>query len=157
PLARLPLSVLPADLPRPRRSGTAWLPHRPAGPLVDLLQPGSPGHLPGQDPGPAPRLLRLDPQPGRLPWPPALGPSTVRRSGRGTPRIAPSIPRGPGGRNRLADQRPDGLGLVLSRPRLALFLIDRHRGREVLVRVLGESLAGTLFSDFYTAYNGLDC
>ncbi len=42
-------------------------------------------------------------------------------------------------------------------PSLALFLIDRHRSRDVLVRVLGESFAGTLVSDFYAAYNGLDC
>jgi transposase len=42
-------------------------------------------------------------------------------------------------------------------PRLALFLIDRHRNREVLIRVLGESFAGTLVSDFYAVYNGLDC
>jgi hypothetical protein len=42
-------------------------------------------------------------------------------------------------------------------PRLALFLIDRHRSRDVLIRVLGESFAGTLVSDFYAAYNGLDC
>src|SRR5262249_44783461 len=42
-------------------------------------------------------------------------------------------------------------------PRLALFLIDRHRSREVLVRVLGESFAGTLVSDFYAVYDGLDC
>ena len=42
-------------------------------------------------------------------------------------------------------------------PRLALFLIDRHRSRDVIVRVLGESFAGTLVSDFYAAYNGLDC
>jgi hypothetical protein len=42
-------------------------------------------------------------------------------------------------------------------PRLALFLIDRHRSREVIVRVLGQSFAGTLVSDFYAAYNGLDC
>jgi len=42
-------------------------------------------------------------------------------------------------------------------PRLALFLIDRHRNREVLVRVLGVSFAGTLVSDFYAVYNGLDC
>jgi hypothetical protein len=42
-------------------------------------------------------------------------------------------------------------------PRLALFLIDRHRSRDVLVRVLGESFAGTLVSDFYAAYNGLAC
>jgi transposase len=41
-------------------------------------------------------------------------------------------------------------------PRLALFLIDRHRSRDVLVRVLGESFAGTLVSDFYAVYNGLD-
>ena len=41
--------------------------------------------------------------------------------------------------------------------RLALFLIDRHRSRDVLVWVLGESFAGTLVSDFYAAYNGLDC
>jgi hypothetical protein len=42
-------------------------------------------------------------------------------------------------------------------PRLALFLIDRHRNREVLVHALGASFAGTLVSDFYTVYNGLDC
>jgi len=42
-------------------------------------------------------------------------------------------------------------------PRLAIFLIDRHRSRDVIVRVLGESFAGTLVSDFYAAYNGLEC
>jgi hypothetical protein len=42
-------------------------------------------------------------------------------------------------------------------PSLALFLIDRHRSHDVIVRVLGESFAGTLVSDFYAAYNGLDC
>ncbi len=42
-------------------------------------------------------------------------------------------------------------------PRLALFLIDRRRNREVIVRVLGPCFAGTLVSDFYAAYNGLDC
>jgi hypothetical protein len=42
-------------------------------------------------------------------------------------------------------------------PRLALFLIDRHRSRDVLTRVLGATFAGTLVSDFYAAYNGLDC
>jgi transposase len=42
-------------------------------------------------------------------------------------------------------------------PRLALFLIDRHRNRDVLTRALGESFAGTLVSDFYSVYNGLDC
>jgi transposase len=42
-------------------------------------------------------------------------------------------------------------------PKLAIFLIDHHRSRDVLVHVLGESFAGTLVSDFYAAYNGLDC
>ncbi len=42
-------------------------------------------------------------------------------------------------------------------PRLAIFLIDHHRSRDVLVRVLGTSFAGTLVSDFYAAYNGLAC
>jgi transposase len=42
-------------------------------------------------------------------------------------------------------------------PQLAIFLIDKHRSRDVIVRVLGESFAGTLVSDFYAAYNGLDC
>ena len=41
--------------------------------------------------------------------------------------------------------------------RLALFLIDRHRSRDVIVRVLGTTFAGTLVSDFYAAYNGLSC
>lgn len=42
-------------------------------------------------------------------------------------------------------------------PKLAIFLIDKHRNRDVIQRVLGESFAGTLVSDFYAAYNGLDC
>jgi transposase len=42
-------------------------------------------------------------------------------------------------------------------PRLALFLIDRHRNRNVLLQALGASFAGTLVSDFYAVYNGLDC
>src|SRR3954447_12691357 len=42
-------------------------------------------------------------------------------------------------------------------PRLAIFLIDHHRRRDVLVRTLGASFAGTLVSDFYAAYNGLAC
>jgi Transposase IS66 family/zinc-finger binding domain of transposase IS66 len=42
-------------------------------------------------------------------------------------------------------------------PQLAIFLIDQHRSREVIARVLGESFAGTLVSDFYAAYNGLEC
>jgi transposase len=42
-------------------------------------------------------------------------------------------------------------------PRLAIFLIDHHRSRDIIVRVLGASFAGTLVSDFYAAYNGLAC
>jgi transposase len=42
-------------------------------------------------------------------------------------------------------------------PTLAIFLIDHHRSRDVIVRVLGPSFAGTLVSDFYAAYNRLDC
>jgi hypothetical protein len=42
-------------------------------------------------------------------------------------------------------------------PKLAIFLIDKHRSSVVITRVLGESFAGTLVSDFYAAYNGLDC
>jgi transposase len=42
-------------------------------------------------------------------------------------------------------------------PKLAIFLIDKHRNRDVILRVLGASFAGTLVSDFYAAYNGLDC
>jgi hypothetical protein len=42
-------------------------------------------------------------------------------------------------------------------PLLALYLIDHHRSRSVIHRVLGESFAGTLVSDFYAAYNGLEC
>ncbi len=40
-------------------------------------------------------------------------------------------------------------------PRLALS--DRHRSRDVLVRALGKSFAGTLVRDFYSAYHGLEC
>jgi transposase IS66 family protein/transposase IS66-like protein len=42
-------------------------------------------------------------------------------------------------------------------PSLALFLIDHHRSRDVILRVLGATFAGTLVSDFYAAYNGLGC
>ena len=42
-------------------------------------------------------------------------------------------------------------------PKLAIFLIDHHRSRDVIKRALGESFAGTLVSDFYAAYHGLDC
>lgn len=42
-------------------------------------------------------------------------------------------------------------------PQLAIFLIEKHRSRDVIQRVLGDSFAGTLVSDFYAAYNGLEC
>jgi len=42
-------------------------------------------------------------------------------------------------------------------PKLAIFLIERHRNRDVITGALGESFAGTLVSDFYAAYNGLAC
>jgi len=42
-------------------------------------------------------------------------------------------------------------------PKLAIFLIDKHRSRAVIERVLGPSFSGTLVSDFYAAYGGLDC
>jgi transposase len=42
-------------------------------------------------------------------------------------------------------------------PRLAIFLIEHHRSRDVLLRALGASFAGTLVSDFYAAYSGLAC
>jgi hypothetical protein len=42
-------------------------------------------------------------------------------------------------------------------PHLAIFLIDRQRSRDVIVRALGATFAGTLVSDFYAAYHGLAC
>ncbi len=48
------------------------------------------------------------------------GGRTLRPGGRRTPGDAPPIPRGPGGRDRLADRRPTRLGLVLPRPPLGL-------------------------------------
>jgi hypothetical protein len=42
-------------------------------------------------------------------------------------------------------------------PRLAVFLIEHHRSGDVITRALGTSFAGTLVSDFYAAYNALDC
>lgn len=42
-------------------------------------------------------------------------------------------------------------------PMLAIFLIDHHRRRDVIVRALGASFAGTLVSDFYAADHGLEC
>ena len=44
-----------------------------------------------------------------------------------------------------------------SNPQLAVFLIDKHRNRQVLVSALGESLPGVLVSDFYAVYDGLKC
>ena len=40
-------------------------------------------------------------------------------------------------------------------PRIAVYLIDNSRSRQVLVRALGESLPGVLVCDFYAAYNRL--
>jgi hypothetical protein len=42
-------------------------------------------------------------------------------------------------------------------PKLALFLIDKHRSRAVIEQALGSSFSGTLVSDFYAAYHGIDC
>jgi hypothetical protein len=44
-----------------------------------------------------------------------------------------------------------------SNPRLAVFLIDHHRSAAVVQRALGESLPGVLVTDFYAAYNQIDC
>jgi len=44
-----------------------------------------------------------------------------------------------------------------SNPRLALFLIDRHRSADVVRRALGESLPGVLVTDFYAAYHAIEC
>jgi hypothetical protein len=44
-----------------------------------------------------------------------------------------------------------------SNPRLALFLIDEHRSAEVVKQALGDSLEGVLVTDFYAAYNAIDC
>jgi transposase len=37
--------------------------------------------------------------------------------------------------------------------KIALFLIDHHRSRDVIKRTLGDSFHGTLVADFYAAYN----
>jgi transposase len=42
-------------------------------------------------------------------------------------------------------------------PHLAIFLIDHHRCRDVILRALGATFAATLVSDFYAAYSGLAC
>lgn len=44
-----------------------------------------------------------------------------------------------------------------SNPQLALFLIDRHRSADVVKQALGESLPGVLVTDFYAAYNRIEC
>lgn len=44
-----------------------------------------------------------------------------------------------------------------SNPRLALFLIDRHRSADVVKRALGDSLPGVLVTDFYAAYGRIEC
>ena len=44
-----------------------------------------------------------------------------------------------------------------SNPELAVFLIDHSRSRRVIEEALGDSLPGVLVTDFYAAYNGLDC
>ena len=41
--------------------------------------------------------------------------------------------------------------------RLAIFLIEQRRNREVIQRVLGDTFQGTLVCDFYAAYHGMDC
>jgi transposase len=44
-----------------------------------------------------------------------------------------------------------------SNPRLALFLIDKHRSRAVVKQALGDSLEGVLVTDFYASYNRINC
>jgi transposase len=44
-----------------------------------------------------------------------------------------------------------------SNPQLAVFLIDKHRNRQVLFNALGETLPGVLVSDFYAVYDGMKC
>jgi hypothetical protein len=46
---------------------------------------------------------------------------------------------------------------LFANPRIAVFLIDRHRSRSVFEAALGTSLPGVLVSDFYAAYNKIDC
>ena len=42
-------------------------------------------------------------------------------------------------------------------PRLALFLVDKHRSAAVVKEALGDSLEGVLVTDFYAAYHAIDC
>ena len=44
---------------------------------------------------------------------------------------------------------------ALSNPKLAVFLIERRRDRATFRRLLGDSFAGTLATDFYAVYDGL--
>jgi hypothetical protein len=44
-----------------------------------------------------------------------------------------------------------------SNAKIAVFLIDRRRSSDVLVKALGDSPVGVLVSDFYAAYNRLAC
>jgi transposase len=44
-----------------------------------------------------------------------------------------------------------------SNPQLAVFLIRKHRNRQVLFDALGETLPGVLVSDFYAVYDGMTC
>ena len=46
---------------------------------------------------------------------------------------------------------------MLPRPPVGLVPHRPPPQPRVIVRVLGKSFAGTLVSDFYAAYNGLDC
>ena len=42
-------------------------------------------------------------------------------------------------------------------PEIAVFLIDRRRSAQVITEALGESLRGVLVTDFYAAYNRIEC
>jgi transposase len=44
-----------------------------------------------------------------------------------------------------------------SNAKLAVFLIRRHRSAAVIQEALGASIAGVLITDFYAAYNAIDC
>jgi hypothetical protein len=44
-----------------------------------------------------------------------------------------------------------------SNPKLAVFLIYRHRSAAVVREVLGDSLQGVLVTDFYAAYHAIEC
>lgn len=46
---------------------------------------------------------------------------------------------------------------LFANPRIAVFLIDQHRSRAVFEEALGTSLPGILVTDFYAAYNRIDC